>query len=115
MGGGTNTIALLFIWCCTNAQAAELGRLFTTVDERRQLDRPPVSAKAPLHRAIPMQGLAVRRGGEPTAWVDGKPLRRGDGGEGFVLLDAGQEGALILREAAPSPDSGADDDAGAAP
>jgi hypothetical protein len=114
MGTGTNAIALLSLLCCTSAQAVELGRLFSTAEERRQLDRPAGTVNAPLHRAIPMQGLTVRRGGEPTAWVDGRPLRRGDRGEGFVLLDAGQEGALILRDGA-APDSAAGDATGATP
>lgn len=102
--------------CCASAPSAELGRLFTTAEERLVLDRPPGKADAPVRRVIPVQGLISRGGGEPIAWVDDKPLRRGDAGAGFVLLDAGDEGALIMRDAAAvSADTATEDDPGAAP
>ena len=67
--------------CAALGQAAELGTLFHTAEERARLDRlrrgdavqPAATASAPA-RAGALTGFVKRSDGRGTAWIDGVPV-----------------------------------------
>ena len=81
------------------------GRMFTTPEERNILDkmRQDIEKEAsqqkrmaegpkPIRRASPLRvdGLVVRRDGQSTVWVDGRPVSSLKGREQGIQIESGQ-------------------------
>jgi len=76
-------LPLLLLACCLPVQAAELGRLFHTPEERDKLDRMrrgeterPAAAPVTEARTVEPEvtGFVKRSDGRNTVWIDGRPL-----------------------------------------
>ena len=95
-GLSTRSAGLLFAcvlgmwWPAGSAQ--ELGRLFSTVDERAILNdirrdrhmaipeptpQPVVSVEQPKVEQLSIDGLVIRSGGANSAWINGRPVSGG--------------------------------------
>jgi hypothetical protein len=77
MLAGTSALAAFFLQVSTAQAAQPLGRLFTTPQERAQIDSgktptDPAAASAPA-AGQKLDGIVVRSGGPTVIWVDGVP------------------------------------------
>jgi hypothetical protein len=103
----------------TTAQAAELGRLFFTPQQREQLDFQQRNGKTPekaRHNYIIVNGVVQKKGGDRTVWINGtaQPPERGHdrnptvetvtvpGKSHPVQLKVGEP--LLLQAPAPAPE-----------
>lgn len=97
---------LLLAGGSATADAASLGRLFYTPEQRARLDRqdvaePQAEVEQPREPRR-VDGLVRRSGGPATVWIDGEPLRvnprrRDDGPslEGDRVVLRGQDGRPV--------------------
>jgi hypothetical protein len=61
--------------------AAELGRLFYTAEQRAQMDHSFVQDGQPDDSALILNGIVQRHGGKRTAWINGVPQQAGNSDE----------------------------------
>ncbi len=80
-------LILVLLTCTAACQAAPLGRLFFTQQERAFLDRerqragiPTTDAVAPAE-SIAFNGHITRSSGKSTVWINGKPLHENERSE----------------------------------
>lgn len=96
---------LLGATCCARAQVPQLGRLFTTPEQRAQLDAqrygpppgtpaPPAPPPPPPPPAPPVElnGVVERSSGRSTVWLNQAPQQ-----EPYNQLDQARGGTLSLR------------------
>ncbi|MGE0080942.1 MAG: hypothetical protein AB7U81_06570 [Thiohalomonadaceae bacterium] len=88
--------ALLLALCCTGAVRGEdgLGRLFTTPEQRRALDRPTETASPPN---VEVQAVFRRAGAEPVVLIGGEPVRAGQTTRGGAQVLAIDDTGVELR------------------
>ena len=73
-------LLLMFLASSAHAQTAQIGRLFTTPEERRQLDvargtiaappAPPAAPAPPPPQPVTVNGVVRRSGGAATVWLN---------------------------------------------
>lgn len=87
--------ALLLVLCCTGTVRGEdgLGRLFTTPEQRRALDRPETASPP----AIELQAVFRRAGAEPVVLIGGEPVRAGQTTRGGAQVLAIDDTGVELR------------------
>jgi hypothetical protein len=115
----TTALALLIsIFFVPTTQAADLGRLFFTPEQRAQLDYSYAqdSGSGNNNRALMLNGIVQRHGGKRTVWINGVPQPAGSGDDktpesqsvqvpgktGSVKLKVGQR---VLLDPAANPDT----------
>lgn len=72
----------LTVW--SQAQAAQLGRLFFTPEQRQQLDSGQLRGSAASDgsaAALVVNGIVQRHGGKRTVWINGVPQATGESNE----------------------------------
>ncbi len=63
------------------ASPAELGRLFFTPEQRKELERHQQQESATNGHTLTVNGIVQKTGGERTVWINGVPQAAGDHGE----------------------------------
>ncbi|MFH2133776.1 MAG: hypothetical protein ABII81_01175 [Pseudomonadota bacterium] len=111
-------IAVVLITISTTAQAAELGRLFFSQNERAQLERQHVLSADEAgddSRSLVVNGMIQRNGGKRVIWINGEQQEAGTadsrapasvpvilpGKSAPVKVKVGQRLMLDAPEAAP--------------
>lgn len=73
-------LAVILATLCTTAQAAELGRLFYSPNERAQLERQHVLSADEAgndSRSLVVNGMIQRDGGKRIIWINGEQQNAG--------------------------------------
>jgi hypothetical protein len=93
------TLALAALLLLVPAVADDLGRLFTTPEQRAQLTQGLTSSgapsAAPSQSGAKVQGVIRRGDGTALVWVNGKPLGKGQSFDGARVLDANRRRAVV--------------------
>lgn len=100
--------SLLAILACNVVHGEPLARLFFTPQERAALDAArndravandaPTKPTPPSSPGLAYSGLVRARGGVPTIWVNGRPLRgTGIPGEAARIVELDGNGAITVR------------------
>jgi len=99
-------LAAMLLWW-SSAGADDLGRLFTTAQERAQLTQgiagSAAPAASPVQSGATVQGVVRRSGGTAVVWLNGKPLMQGQSLDGTKLLDVNRHRAIILPNRGEKP------------
>ena len=84
------TASFRVVWCAlalttaaTGANAAELGRLFFTPEQRIQLEagHPPEVNTPDNPQSLTVNGIVQKQGGKRTVWINGVPQMTGKSDE----------------------------------
>lgn len=100
-------LALLALITTPSAYADDLGRLFTTPEQRAAMEKlrhqkpvetitvpeiafeePEVEEEKPVIGGITVNGLVYRKGGKSTAWINSANTFEGNFGNEYIQIDA---------------------------
>ncbi|MFA5529175.1 MAG: hypothetical protein WDA11_00770 [Thiohalomonadaceae bacterium] len=88
-------VAIAALWFTTPVHGGDdLGRLFTTLDQRSELDRPSVAAKRP---PVTVRAVIRRTGADPVVLIGGEPVRPGQVTRTGVRVLAADETGVTVR------------------
>lgn len=97
-------LAVALAWCSPAGAADDLGRLFFTPEERRQLDqlkRAPAAEQTASR--VTVNGVVQSSTGRSVVWVNGVPHVPASQGGSAVVLSAGNGTATVATEPGKPP------------